>query len=138
MVVCFAALSAMDYGRRQLYRLLQLSKGQLTAGSTPPVARQCTLHEAWGLAPPPPRPPPQPCLVGRVRALVVADFWGRLSNFAAMGLAPASWECRVGPHHPFLTHGGQGLSVLQVPSSLPLVVIPPPTSCRDPNEIPLD
>ena len=138
MVVCLAALSAMDYGRRQLFRLLQLSKGKLNAGSAPPIARQCTLHEAWGLTPPPPRLPPPPSLVGRVRALVVADFWGRLSQYAAMGLAPASWECRVGPTHPFLTHGGKRLSVLQVPRLTPPVVLPPPIPCLDPNEIPLD
>lgn len=100
LVVCMAALSAMEHGRRQLWRLHWLAHD---AG--PPGAVQLTLVQAWEQE----RPAPGPSVLARACALAVADFWSRLCSFAALNLAPDSWLGVVNEHHPFLCHGGRAV-----------------------------
>lgn len=109
-VVCLAALSAMEHGRRQLWRLTRAAadratKAALAAGSG---GRQHTIPELlWGVAPP--VAPPCASVVDQAKALAVADFWLRLESFATLGLAPESWAADVGAAHPFLCSGGLAL-----------------------------
>ena len=102
LVVCMAALSAMEHGRRQLWRL---HREVQEAG--PPPAVQLTLQQAWYRNDNPVVRPPT--VVSRASALAVADFWGRLGSFAALRLAPESWLGAVGATHPFLCHGGNAV-----------------------------
>lgn len=102
LVVCLAALAAMEHGRRQLWRLHRVESDAARA----PGGRQRTLLDMWGGP-----PPPEPSLGARAAALAVADFWGRLTNFAHSCTAPASWTLEVPANHPFLSHGGSQVSL---------------------------
>ena len=102
-----AALSAMDHGRRQLWRLVRAAEDQRArhlqrVAAAALARRQLTLPALWAQAP--------AVLVGplaaRASALAVADFWSRLSSFATLRLAPEDWLGRVGENHPFLCDGG--------------------------------
>ena len=61
-VVCLAAVSAMEHGRRK-------GKGLVARGSEP-----------------------GPQVARAAAAAAVADFWGRLASFVAQGKAPKGWE----------------------------------------------
>ncbi len=107
LVVCMAALSAMNHGRRQLWRLTKAAEARLSAAmaaarKAAARRRQHTLLEMKGFAL---RVNPRP-LIARASALAVADFWGRLASFAALGRVPAAWHSQVGACHPFLCNGG--------------------------------
>ena len=109
-VVCLAALSAMEHGRRQLWRLTRAAAEHAVAATLAAGTggRQRTIPELlWGAAPP--LPPPRASAVDQAKALAVADFWMRLESFATLGLAPASWAAQVGAAHPFLCSGGLAL-----------------------------
>ena len=73
-VICLAALSAMEMGRR--YLAAQLKR--------PPVARAANVE-----------------LVERAILRAVSDFWARLFGFALLGLPQVGWD-GVGPLHPIL------------------------------------
>jgi hypothetical protein len=87
-IVCLAALSAMDHGRRQLWRLASSVRGEATSGP-----RQATLYELWGL--PTPQVPAVRPLSERAGALAVADFWARIADFVATEEPPPEWEDTV-------------------------------------------
>ena len=82
-VVCLAALSAIEHGRRYL-----------KAGGRP--------HG------------PEASLVQRACAASVADFWGRLSGFVALGRTPDSWA-GVPPDHPFVGRAPSGRLLVNRP-----------------------
>jgi hypothetical protein len=103
LVVCFAALSAMDHGRRQLWRMHHATQAA-SASSHASSGRQPTLLELWGHSIPP--PPPRTSVMQRACAFAIVDFWGRLESFASAKLAPVAWLSAVGDSHPFLSHGG--------------------------------
>ena len=105
-VVCLAALSAIFHGRKQLWRLHFQS--QARGGLT-----QLTLAQAWGTAPRP------LSLVDQARALALADFWSRLTDFVAVAHAPDSWTGGVGPDHPFIASGGTFIHHPPFPASAP-------------------
>ena len=100
LVVCMAALGAMDHGRRQLWRL-----HYALAASNARGGRQRTLQELWE---PHTVPPPQSC-IQRASSLAVCEFWSRLQAFVSAGVAPLAWAHAVGPSHPFLCSGGRAL-----------------------------
>jgi hypothetical protein len=98
-VVCLAALSAMEHGRRKLWRFgVEAAEARKAAAA----ARQRTLEDVWGLPP----PAAAPCPVARASSRAVTDFWGRLTSFATTRSAPACWMEPVGVDHPFLCSGG--------------------------------
>ena len=102
MVVCLAALSAMDHGRRQLWRLTRSAHRQLPPSSQARV-HQRTLHEVWDIP-----VPEAPSSQAQATVLAVLDFWSRLADFAHLHHDPEeNWgEDVVPPDHPFLSHGG--------------------------------
>jgi hypothetical protein len=118
-VVCMAALSAMNHGRRQLWRLGLASAQRQASAAAIPGGRQRTLPELWAGAAADPGPSP----VAQASALAVADFWGRLASFAALDLAPESWLLQVGDEHPFLCSGG---SRVRMGMAGPNIVAPAP------------
>ncbi len=112
-VVCLAALSAMEYGRRVLWAL-HLSATRQPGAAAPAAAGaaasiQLTLFEAWGIDPPPSiaaaataaaegeagaaaaavaASPPH-----RAARVAVANFWARLQDFVTLHAAcePKRW-----------------------------------------------
>lgn len=78
-VVCLAALSAMDYGRKQLHRLDNLQQCSSVA------RQQATVV---------------PMLV--VPQMAATMFWALLQDFAVLGAAPRGWGAVLGASHPFL------------------------------------
>ncbi len=79
-LVCLAALSAMDYGRR--------------------LAARRILDEqraAW----------PGPQLALRVQRAAVARFWSVLSEFCAVGGALEGWRGSAAAHGPFISFSSQ-------------------------------
>ena len=114
LVVCLAAISAMDHGRRQLWRLYkaaeQRSKAAAAAAQqTAALHRHTTLTGLWRVSACPAAAP----LVARASALAVANFWGRLASFTALRLPPDSWRksLKHQHQHPFLRFGVAGLEV---------------------------
>ena len=98
-VVCLAALSAMEHGRRKLWGFgVDADQAAATIAAT----RQHTLEDVWGM----PAPAAAPCPIARASNRAVTDFWGRLTSFATLRLAPDSWLEPVGTDHPFLCSGG--------------------------------
>jgi hypothetical protein len=75
IVVCLAALSAMDTGRRFMWKL------HLTA----PALRQQTLLEAWGMQD---AAPSSTVCAGRV---AVAQFWQLMQDFVGLHKWPCKW-----------------------------------------------
>ena len=97
MVVCLAAVLAMDQARKLL------DKWRLAGGQG--------AHYAG------PRPPPP--LPGRIPAacrVAKAAFWDFVQDFVSLGLAPAPWVADIAPGHPFIhTHApAAGRRVLQL------------------------
>jgi hypothetical protein len=113
-VVCLAALTAMDSGRRTLVALhldreeaqrrAELGRQQGGGG------RQLSLREAWGLAQPAPAPPPPLAPVAAAKAK--ARFWSLLADFAELG---QSWDGLSEEGHPFLVRDGDGVAVVVPP-----------------------
>ena len=68
-VVCMAALTAMEQGRRH-------AKALVNRGQAAGAAARASAH-------------------------AVAAFWGRLSNFVALGAPPKGWT-NVSAAHPFI------------------------------------
>jgi len=115
LIVCLAAVEAMDCGRRCLYRLHQARGAPLpprhSGGlprSQPPRLAQSSLLRLWHLpdavAPPLPTPSrtafsPSDPIVG-ASAAAVAAFWEALSDFAALGGLPGLGALPA--THPFL------------------------------------
>ena len=106
MVVCLAALTAMDMGRRALVAMRlereeqrRRAEGRVQQGGG---GRQQSLHEAWGLPVPTHRPPsnPRPGVCARP---------GR------KGRRHAHLATRGGPPHPLPADGGTGLA--RIPES---------------------
>ena len=111
-VVCMAAVSAMDHGRRQLWRLVKRAEEKrdavvAAAAVTATRRGQHTLLQVWRTQPQPELAP----LKALAARYAVADFWGRLASFAALGLAPNSWLTQVGIDHPFLGMGGKRVNM---------------------------
>ena len=131
LVVCLAALAAMDHGRRQLWRL---HRGAAEAAEVASASggRQRTLPELWGASPPPGAP-----IRVRAAALAVADFWGRLAHYAHSSAAPPAWALDVPSSHPFLSHGGLHLSLpAHLAREAPTVAAAGPPSSEGPPSPP--
>jgi len=118
MVVCIAALTAMDMGRRALVAMRldreeerRRAEGRMQQGGG---GRQQSLHEAWGLPVPPPPPPPPP-LVPLAASKAKARFWALLADFAELGQDHRSWSSLAAAEHPFLIRSGEGVSVVVPP-----------------------
>ena len=73
-VVCLAAFSAMDSGRRSLFKL---RSSPATASASCDMVAAASQH-------------------------AVARFWTLLQDFCSLGCAPVSWQSEVQPPHPFL------------------------------------
>lgn len=111
LVVCLAALTAMDTGRRCLVAVHLRREAERAANGG---LRQTLMPEhfppaAGGPAQAPPPPPPPPPEVAASRA--VAEFWASLQDFAQKGLPERTvraWRAAgVGPTHPFLGVSGE-------------------------------
>ena len=106
LVICMAALSAMDSGRRALFRIARapapaaadVHQTQITAFFTP-LSPAATTNPA---APAPATP------LSRACAHAVATFWRDLADFAALGLKAQSkrrqkaWTSSITPDHPII------------------------------------
>ncbi len=110
-VVCLAALSAMEYGRRMLWALHLSAARQPPAAAAPAGAAagiQLTLFEAWGIDPPPAIAAAAAAAneeagaaaaaaaaspLQRAARAAVADFWARLQDFVTLHAAcePKRW-----------------------------------------------
>jgi hypothetical protein len=123
-VVCLAALSAMDHGRRQGWRLKYAADAAALPGP-----RQSTLHEVWGLPPPP--GVETRSIPDRAAALAVADFWVRIADFVATDAPPPEWADRVHATHPFISHGGSRVN-MGAPSPSHIPPPSPPPGFQDP------
>jgi hypothetical protein len=125
-VVCLAAVEAMAHGMRRLAGMLlrwrERQQQQLQPPPQQPQPRyvQLTLDAflrleggAAGAPPPPPLGPPSaphrssPDPADPAEFVPVASrcackfFWTLLSDFVALGCAPASWLDGLSPSHPF-------------------------------------
>ena len=117
MVVCLAALTAMDHGRRALVAMhmgreeaRQRAERRRQRGGG---GRQLSLYEAWRLPQPPPAPLPP--LVPRAEGAAAARFWSLLADFAELGVAHKSWDSLAGEGHPYLVRHGDGVRVVVPP-----------------------
>jgi hypothetical protein len=77
LVVCLAALAAMDSGRRR------------------------TVALSIGPAEPPPYPP---AIIAGSGLFAVCRFWYLLADFAGLGRIPARWQQSCPAGHPFLSY----------------------------------
>lgn len=116
-VVCLAALSAMELGRRTMWAVHLQREGVVPDDDVPNDAhlRQVTLFEAWGVDGPAvpgpeveaaavPRVPLSP--VQRASQVAVADFWNRLQDFVStQNRARVQWRhaASLGTDHPFVS-----------------------------------
>ena len=123
LVVCLAALAAMEAGRRRLWR--ELKRREEAAGDG---LRQTRIPEhfapaAGGPVQPPPPPPPSPLELASARA--VAEFWAGLQSFVSLGVpedtARAWGAAGVGASHPFF-------GVVGDPPALRLSAMGPPAA----------
>ena len=138
MVVCLAALSAMDHGRRQLWRLTRSAQRQLPPTSQDSF-RQRTLHEVWDIPAPAGGSAEAPSSQAQATVLAVLDFWSRLSDFALLHHDPEeNWgEDAVPPDHPFLSHGGSRINYgAAAPAPQPPATSPCPSSSPSPDSSP--
>jgi hypothetical protein len=141
-VVCLAALSAMEYGRRVLWAThlgstAAASAGQASGtGSSHAVVlslQQRTLFEVWEVAPPAisqsdavqlehasPGAAPSATLspVRRAARAAVSDFWGRLQDFARLHhqCDAQAWPGAAENAHPPLVAGHPFFEIRSVPS----------------------
>ena len=116
-MVCLAALTAMDMGRRALVAMhlgreeeRRREEGRVQQGGG---GRQQSLHEAWGLPAPP--PPPLPPLVPLAANKAKARFWAQVADFAELGQEHPSWDSLAEAGHPFLVRSHGGVSVVVPP-----------------------
>lgn len=97
-VVCTAAMDAMSYGRRVMWRLeltTGAQGGQLAPGQTLITAY---MPVVGGVAPPPP-----PTVAERAAAQAGARFWEVLGSLVALGQVPRDGRwLDVASDHPFL------------------------------------
>jgi hypothetical protein len=118
-VVCMAALSAMEHGRRQAWRLHkegERAAAQAAQRTAAAYARGTLLHALGRQAPAPPAPPPPPPGGGpaeRAGKMAVQDFWSRLAELCALGKGLKGWRGHVGENHPFVALGPRGRMVLR-------------------------
>jgi hypothetical protein len=116
-VVCLAALTAMDHGRRALVSMHlareEAGRREEQRRQQGGGGRQLSLYAAWGLPPPP--PPPLPSLVPRAAGAAAARFWSLLADFAELGVAHKSWDSLAGEGHPYLVRHGEGVRVVVPP-----------------------
>ena len=117
MVVCMAALTAMDMGRRALVAMhmgreeeRRRAEGRRQQGGG---GRQLSLHEAWGL--PAPLPPALPPLVPLAAGKAKARFWSLLADFAELGQDAKPWRSLAEAGHPYLVRSGKGVRVVVPP-----------------------
>ena len=116
-VVCLAALTAMDSGRRALVAMhLEREEARRREGLGPGGGgggRQQSLWEAWGLPRPAlaALPPLAPVAAAKARA----RFWELLGDFAELGQPHKSWDGLGGQGHPFLVRSGEGVAVVVPP-----------------------
>ena len=118
IVVCLAALTAMDLGRQALVAMhmgreeeRRREEGRVQQGGG---GRQQSLREAWGLPAPPPPPPPPP-LMPLAASKAKARFWALMADFAELGQDHRSWDSLAEAGHPFLVRSGEGVSVVAPP-----------------------
>ncbi|MFN7835059.1 MAG: hypothetical protein ACK5NY_04600 [Burkholderiaceae bacterium] len=117
-LVCMAALSAMEHGRRVMWAAhFDAQHLAAAAAAAAPALRQLTLYEAFGIDPPdlaleaaalPPTP------VQRASRAAVADFWSRLQSFVQHNAAKDDVLPRLSAAHPFVARQ-EGRLVLQLP-----------------------
>ena len=98
-VVCLAALSAIEHGRKQLMRLKLRGFGE-----DDPLYRQGGSHSAVSGNG---RAGPQTERVEKAATYAIVDFWGRLENFGAMGNIPVGFMGED-TTHPFFRVGADG------------------------------
>jgi len=79
LVVCQAALLAMDKGRR-VFTAIQLGSSQPSASAALPSDLQLLIAQR----------------------VAVTTFWDMLADFAGLRLYPPDWLVQVQAHHPFL------------------------------------
>lgn len=98
-VVCLAAVAAMEYGRKLMWRLHLQAQSDVSADSS--SSRQATIDELWHL--PVPNHAVQSVVQYAARA-AAADFWCRLQDFANLDLSSSQWPAAdsLGPDHAFL------------------------------------
>ena len=94
LVVCMAALSAMDYGRRRLTALHLAAQPQQDRQGF----RQLSLFEAWGVQ----APAPAVSAVEQASRSAVARLWALLADFSSVGMLPRGWQTLPTADHPFL------------------------------------
>jgi exonuclease III len=85
-VVCLAAISAMDYGRRLLFASRN-EQGYVGNGAT----------------------------LARVKTQVIADFWARLQSYVSLGIKPRGWD-KIPPGHPWIERREDGSMRLNKPA----------------------
>jgi hypothetical protein len=95
LVVCLAAVSAMDYGRR---RMVAEHLAAQPPGADSQGLRQLSLFEAWGLD----APAPAVSAAEVAGRSAVARFWALLADFCSVGLLPRGAQSVPLDGHPFL------------------------------------
>ena len=109
-VVCLAAASAMDHGRRRLVAM------HLERHRPPRDRNQRTLWEVW--QPQTGRQQLQqasPALLERVKKGAVARFWQGLADFAEVGKVPSDWTSAAVGEGPFFSLNFQRQLAVVVP-----------------------
>ena len=133
-IVCLAAVEAMAHGMRRLAGLVLRQQQRQQQPQPQPRYTQLTLDSfllpgGVGAPPPPPPPLPNPAHAGPAapdpddpsQFISVASrcackyFWTLLSDFVALGCAPASWSESLPPSHPFFRVVGGRLQLRPLP-----------------------
>jgi hypothetical protein len=119
LVVCMAALSAMDSGRRMLHRATVEQQRRDAAANTQQTHITDTFSPTSPTSPTPQTPAQSPPLT-RASAHAIATFWRNLTDFAALGIKAqskrrqAAWTQHITPDHPFLGLQADGSFTVQV------------------------
>lgn len=113
LVVCMAALTAMDYGRKRMH-MLHMQRNEQNVQQV--RVRQTQITDFFeALSPPLPttqqqiQPPPPPTPLQAASASAVTQFWMCLHNFAQIGLKVQSngvrsrWQRDISANHPLLS-----------------------------------
>ena len=115
LVVCLAALSAMDYGRRRMVAQ-HLAVQQQPAQRDSQGLRQLTLFQVFRA----PAPAPAVSVVDLAGRSAVARLWTLLADFASVGILPRGGQSVPTSDHPFLVRvegpGGVGGRLVLVPA----------------------
>ena len=98
-VVCLAALSAIEHGRRQLMRLKLHGSGE----EDPDYRQGDSQRPRAGSG----RAGSQAERAEKAASYAIVDFWGRLENFVAVGFLPVGFMGE-GTTHPFFKVGTNG------------------------------